>query len=310
MDGRSGSKRSSGIGGVMNRRGFLKTLGLAGATAICPKPSWGATPEGGADPYGVLVDTTRCVGCNTCTAACAEANGLPEPKDPEAVTKPTTTQWTAIGRYQTSKGEIFAKHQCMHCVTPACHSACLTAAMEKTPDGPVVWRESKCMGCRFCMVSCPFEGPKFEYSSTNPRIRKCFMCADRVHKGGQPACVENCPEGALTFGKRRDLLREAHKRIGDNPTQYVDHVYGEREVGGTSWLYLSAVPFDEIGFRKDVGESSYPGLTVPFLYSVPMVLTLAPTVLVGVAKAMRSGHEEDADKREPAQGAGDEEEAS
>jgi formate dehydrogenase iron-sulfur subunit len=275
----------------MNRRTFLKTLGLAGATVVCPRTSGAAEPSGGVEPYGVLVDTTRCVGCNTCTSACAEANGLPEPEDPEAVTRPTTTQWTAIGRYRTSKGEVFAKHQCMHCVSPACHSACLTAAMDKTAQGPVVWHEDKCMGCRFCMISCPFDGPKFEYTSTNPRIRKCVMCAERLKKGKQPACVENCPEGALTFGKRSDLLREAHKRIGDAPAQYVDHVYGEREVGGTSWLYLAGVPFDEIGFPTDVGETSYPSLTAPFLYSVPMVLTLAPTLLVGVAKALR--HEDE-----------------
>ncbi|HET7499324.1 MAG TPA: 4Fe-4S dicluster domain-containing protein [Candidatus Eisenbacteria bacterium] len=290
----------------MNRRGFLKTLGLAGATVVCPRTSGAAEPSGGAgEPYGVLVDTTRCVGCNTCTSACAEANGLPEPEDPEAVTRPTTTQWTAIGRYKTSKGEVFAKHQCMHCVSPACHSACLTAAMEKTARGPVVWREDKCMGCRFCMISCPFDGPKFEYSSTNPRIRKCVMCAERIAKGQQPACVDNCPEGALTFGKRNDLLREAHKRIGNAPDQYVDHVYGEREAGGTSWLYLASVGFEEIGFPANVGESSYPMLTAPFLYSVPFVLTLAPTLLTSVARAVRKGEEpHDGEASNPAGGNG------
>jgi formate dehydrogenase iron-sulfur subunit len=113
------------------------------------------------------------------------------------------------------------------------------------------------------------------------------MCAERVAKGQQPACVESCPEGALTFGKRNDLLREAHKRIGNAPDQYVDHVYGEREAGGTSWLYLASVPFEEIGFPTNVGESSYPMLTAPFLYSVPFVLTLAPTLLTSVARAVR-----------------------
>lgn len=282
----------------MDRRGFLKTLGFAGATALCPGTSRAAEPSGGGDPIGVLVDTTRCVGCNACTLACAEANGLPEPDDPEAVTKPTVTQWTAVGRFNTSKGEVFAKRQCMHCVTPACDAACLTAALDKTAKGPVVWREDKCMGCRFCMVSCPFDGPKFEYSSTNPRIRKCVLCASRLEKRQQPACVDACPEGALAFGTRRDLLREAHKRIGNAPDQYVDHVYGEREAGGTSWLYLAGVPFDELGFPR-VGEESYPKLTAPFLYSVPMVLTLAPTLLVGVAKAMHSNDEDHEEKPGP-----------
>jgi NAD-dependent dihydropyrimidine dehydrogenase PreA subunit len=144
----------------------------------------------------------------------------------------------------------------------------------------VVWREEKCMGCRFCMVSCPFNGPKFEYSSANPRIRKCVMCADRVRAGKEPACVENCPEGALTFGKRADLIRIGRKRIAENPEQYVDHIYGEREVGGTSWLYLAGVPFEEMDSRATWGRPP----TRPhasFLYSVPMVLTLAPALMLG-----------------------------
>jgi formate dehydrogenase iron-sulfur subunit len=287
----------------MNRRGFLMTLGLAGATVACPRRTGAAEPESGIEPYGVLVDTTRCAGCNSCTYACAEANGLPEPEDPDSVTKPTTTQWTAIRKFETSKGEVYVKRQCMHCVSPACDAACLTAAMEKTAEGPVVWREDKCMGCRFCMISCPFDGPKFEYSSTQPRIRKCVMCADRVRKGGEPACVENCPEGALAFGKRGDLLRTAHKRIADSPDKYIDHVYGEREVGGTSWLYLAGVPFEDLGFPADVGEKPYPELTASFLYSVPMVLTLAPALMLGVAKAT---HQENGEVAEEAANGGEE----
>ncbi|HEU4334551.1 MAG TPA: 4Fe-4S dicluster domain-containing protein, partial [Candidatus Eisenbacteria bacterium] len=165
-------------------------------------------------------------------------------------------------------------------------------------EGPVEWREEKCMGCRFCMVSCPFNGPKFEYSSTNPRIRKCVLCADRLKKGEQPACVEECPEEALTFGKRAELLRIAHRRIAEEPDRYIDHVYGEREVGGTSWMYLAGVPFGELGFPTDVGETPYPNLTASFLYSVPMVLTLAPALMLGVSKALRPD-EDGAAEREP-----------
>jgi len=278
----------------MDRRGFLKTLGLAGATLTLPRGGAAAQSDGDAEPCGVLVDTTRCAGCNSCTYACAEANGLPEPEDPDAVTRPTTEQWTAVRTFKTSKGEVHVKRQCMHCVHPACGSACLTAAMKKTAEGPVVWREEKCMGCRFCMVSCPFDGPKFEYSSANPRIRKCILCADRIRDGESPACVENCPEEALTFGTRRDLLRIAHKRIANAPDRYVDHIYGEREAGGTSWLYLAGVPFGELGFPTDVGEASYPSLTSSFLYSVPMVLTLAPALMLGVAKGSRDERDEGA----------------
>lgn len=286
----------------MDRRGFLKTLGVAGATVVCPIATRAeAKPEGGEEPFGVLVDTTRCVGCNTCTYSCAEANGNPEPKDPDSVHETSPDQWTAIRSYSTSKGDVYVKRQCMHCQLPACGSACLTKAMYKTAAGPVVWREQKCMGCRFCMVSCPFDMPKFEYHSATPRIRKCVMCSERVRKGQMPACVENCPEGALTFGKRSDLLNIARKRIADNPDQYVKHIYGEREAGGTSWMYLAGVPFDEIGLRTDVGDEPYPTLAASFLYSVPMVLTLAPALLLALSKAgeRRKGTEADGESEPP-----------
>jgi len=278
----------------MNRRGFLKTLGVAGATVACPRTARAATPAGGEDPYAVLVDTTLCVGCNTCTYSCAEANGLPEPEDPESVKKTTTEQWTVINAYETSKGDVYVKRQCMHCVSPACDSACLTAAMNKTAEGPVVWREGKCMGCRFCMVSCPFDSPRFEYNSAVPRIRKCVMCAGRLQKGEEPACVENCPEGALKFGKRSELLAIARKRIAENPDQYVNHIYGEHEAGGTSWLYLAGVPFDQIGFRTDIGDESYPMLTAGFLYSVPVILAAAPALMYAVSRMHRGSEEREA----------------
>jgi formate dehydrogenase iron-sulfur subunit len=286
----------------MDRRGFLKTLGLAGATVALPKVATAAAPAAPADgrePYGVLVDTTRCVGCNTCTYACAEANGLPEPDDPDNVHVTSENQWTAIQSFKTSRGQVHVKRQCMHCTLPACASACLTQAMKKRADGPVEWREDKCMGCRFCMISCPYDMPKFEYTSATPRIRKCSMCADRVKKGQEPACVENCPEGALTFGKRADLIQTARKRIADAPDRYVAHVYGEREVGGGSWLYLAGVPFDQIGFRTDLGEEPYPMLTTGFLYNVPAVLAVVPPLLLALSKATGKAVKEDEATEEP-----------
>jgi formate dehydrogenase iron-sulfur subunit len=277
----------------MDRRGFLKTLGVAGATVALPAIGRAeATPGSGEEPYGVLVDTTRCVGCNSCTQACAEENGYPEPKDPDSVHETSPEQWTAVAKYNTSKGEVFVKRQCMHCLLPACSSGCLTKAMVKTDAGPVVWRGNKCMGCRFCMVSCPFDMPKFEYRSANPRIVKCIMCADRVKKGQQPACVENCPQEALKFGKRSDLLRIGHKRIAENPDQYVNHIYGEREVGGTSWMYLAGVPFEQIGFRTDLGEEAYPMLTTNFLYSVAAVDTVAPVLFLALSRMGRRAETE------------------
>jgi Fe-S-cluster-containing dehydrogenase component len=277
----------------MNRRSFLKTVGASGAMALAASDKTEASAAAESrDPYAVLVDTTRCAGCRNCEVVCAETNGLPEPDVMddsvlESERNPGESQWSVINRFDTDAGEIFVKRQCMHCVQPACASACLTKAMLKTEDGPVIWRESKCMGCRFCMVSCPFDMPKFEYDSAVPKIQKCRMCFDRLAEGEKPACVENCPAEALTFGRRSELLAEARRRIVEDPDGYVDHIYGEHEVGGTGWLYLSAVPFDQIGFRTDLGQVAYPRLTEDFLYGVPIVLTLWPAFLLALSQATK-----------------------
>jgi formate dehydrogenase iron-sulfur subunit len=282
-----------GSNSKMNRRSFLKTVGVAGAVAMGSSGGANASADGeGIEGYAVLVDTTRCVGCRNCETVCAEANGLPEPDVMddsvlEAVRKTSETQWSVINRFDTDKGEFFVKRQCMHCVLPACASACLTKAMKKTDEGPVVWRENKCMGCRFCMVSCPFDMPKFEYNSANPKIQKCRMCWERLKEGQIPVCVENCPAEALTFGKRSEMIAEARRRIVVESGSYVDHIYGEHEVGGTGFLYLSAVPFEQIGFRTDLGSLAYPKLTQDFLYGVPIVLTLWPAFLLALSNATK-----------------------
>jgi Fe-S-cluster-containing dehydrogenase component len=216
----------------------------------------------------------------------------------DAVRQTSETQWAVINRFETDDGEMFVKKQCMHCGQPACSSACLTRAMQKTDAGPVRWRENKCMGCRFCMISCPFNIPKFEYDSANPRIQKCNLCWDRLEEGEQPVCVEECPAEALTFGKRRDLIKEARRRIHEDPDDYIDHIYGEHEAGGTSVLYLASVPFEQLGFNIEVGTEAYPRLSAPFLYGVPVVLTLMPPLLLAVSQATKretgdegTGHE-------------------
>ena len=193
-----------------------------------------------------------------------------------------------MNEYKTSKGTVYAKMQCMHCNEPACGAACLTQAMTKTKEGPVIWRGDKCMGCRYCMVSCPFDIPKFEFHSPNPKIEKCTMCYEtRVKKGELPACVENCPNEALMFGTRRELITEARRRIYEKPDLYYDQIYGEHEAGGTCWLYLSPVPFKEIGLRS-IQKESYPALTKGFLYTVPSVFVLVPALLLGIQQATKS----------------------
>lgn len=281
----------------MDRRNFLKAFGIAGGTALAKaSPLKAKTKVPQKEFMGILVDTTRCIGCQTCEEVCAEVNGLPAPDLDVDVFKtkrtPTPTQYTVINGFETEKGDVYVKQQCMHCNEPACASACLTKAMLKTEEGPVIWREDKCMGCRFCMVSCPFNMPKFEDDSPNPKIQKCKMCWERLEEGKQPACVENCPAEALMYGKRSELIEIAKERIYKNPDDYVHHIYGEHEVGGTGYLYLAGVPFEQLGFNTKVGTKPLPELTTEFLYSVPIVLTLWPAFLLGVSNATKDKGEE------------------
>lgn len=277
----------------INRRDFLKALGITGVSLGACKKLNAATEKtntGDTEFYGILYDSTLCAGCQGCEWECALENDLPDPdlKDvPEAgrIRKANENRRTVVNMYSTSRGDAYVKTQCMQCSQPACASACLTRSMYKTREGPVIWREDKCMGCRYCMVSCPYDAPKFEYFSTNPQIQKCDMCNHRVIEGQQPACVEGCPAGALTFGTRRELIAEARKRINDNPDQYHDHIYGEHEAGGTGYLYLSASPFEELGFNTKVMNRPYPELTRGFLYSVPSIFVLWPAMLLGIHKA-------------------------
>jgi hypothetical protein len=111
---------------------------------------------------------------------------------------------------------------------------------------------------------------------------KCTLCHPRIQKGLLPGCVEACPKEALTFGKRKDLLALARERIRRNPGRYIDHIYGENEMGGTSWLYLSGVPFHQVGMREDLGVTPAPELTAGALGAVPIVVGLWPVLLTGI----------------------------
>jgi len=159
--------------------------------------------------------------------------------------------------------------------------------MLKTKNGPVIWRKEKCMGCRFCMMSCPFDAPKFQYDSPMPEIKKCTMCWNRLKNGEKPACAGNCPAGALLFGTRRDLIDEARSRIHTHPGRYNHEIYGEHEAGGTGYMYLSAAPFEELGLNTSLDRKPYPELTAGFLYSVPLIFLLWPAMLLGLHVATR-----------------------
>jgi formate dehydrogenase iron-sulfur subunit len=278
----------------LDRRSFFKTLGAAGLTLAVGNELQAAPGDPEKVEFsGFLYDSARCVGCQTCESSCATANNLPESTDElkaGVIRNTSENRRTVINAFTTEKGEVYAKKQCMHCNEPACAAACLTKAMYKTKEGPVIWRGNKCMGCRYCMVSCPFDIPKFEYHSSNPKIQKCDMCYSRQQEGKLPACVENCPAEALVFGKRRDLIDEARKRMCENPGMYENYIFGEHEAGGTAILHISPVPFNELGLNTDMRKASYPELSKGFLYAVPTIFVLWPAVLLGIHEATKDNH--------------------
>ncbi len=296
-DGVPAQKQQSG----MNRRAFLGTCAaISGITLVGARGAAHASAEfsGWPDSYGVLTDLTACVGCRSCEKACNEANGLPAPDKPfddasvfDVLRAPTHKAYTVVNRYDNPKDKskpIYRKVQCNHCKEPACLTSCPIHAYTKTPEGPVMYNPELCFGCRYCMTACPFNIPAYDYySALEPRIQKCTMCHPRIKEGKITACAEACPAGALTFGKREDLLKLGRKRIADNPDRYVDHIYGENEVGGTNWMYIAGVPFELLGFPTNLPKRPLIEETKGFLAAVPIVLTAWPALFGTIYAALR-----------------------
>jgi formate dehydrogenase iron-sulfur subunit len=277
----------------LSRRAFLKKAGagaagmilaqlLAGKTRLSPASA--ASAESG---WGMLIDLTRCVGCNACALACKASNHLPnDDVVPQAL---DSDAYTFIDSRQVSGAEgqteqRYIKRQCMHCLNPACVAACPAAAMYKSETGAVVYRPERCLGCRYCQMACPFEVPSFEWGNgLTPVIGKCWLCYERPQEGHRPACIEACPTGALRFGRREELLAQAHAQIASNPGRYVDHVFGEFEVGGTSILYLSDIPFQELGFPTNLPHTAPPEETEKIMHALPAVLVSVAALMAGTA---------------------------
>ena len=304
-ENKAGKKGTSEI----SRRGFLLgTAAAIGGTALLGSSRNASAFKdlsGWPDRFGCLTDLTACVGCRSCEAACNEANNLPKPSVPfdevsvfKEKRRPSVNAYTVVNQYKNPKDEskpLYRKVQCNHCNEPACASACPIHAYTKTPEGPVLYDPEKCFGCRYCMIACPFYVPAYDYESAlKPKIVKCVMCSEIVKKGGIPACASACPGGAITFGKRSELIKLARKKIAGAPDRYIDHIYGEHEVGGTSWMYISGVPFEQLDFPTNLPKKPLIEETKGFLGSVPVVFTVWPALFGTVYAALR--HRENLEK--------------
>jgi len=229
-------------------------------------------------PKAILYDSTLCIGCRACEGACAERWGLPYNDKIASEERISAHKLTTI----VTHGERFSRRLCMNCLQPACVSVCPVGALQKTVLGPVTYDPEKCMGCRYCMQACPFQVPTYEWSSWLPRMRKCDMCYERQSHGKLTACAEACPVGATKNGDRDALIAEAHERISEKPDQYYKKIYGLDVVGGTSVLYLSAVPFEQIGLRTNLPQEPLPMLTWRVLEMLPDVVSTGTVLLGGI----------------------------
>lgn len=226
-------------------------------------------------PQALLIDLTRCIGCKECVAACLVEHGLGS--DPEKVTGLSSRALTALAE----KDGLYVRQLCRHCLTPACASVCPVEAFRKTPEGPVVYDASRCLGCRYCMQACPYDVPKYQWDKAVPAVVKCDLCATRVAAGKPTACAEACPAEATVFGSRDELIAEAHRRMAADPKAYHPHLYGESEGGGTSVMFLSPVPFETLGFPK-LGDQPLAELTAAALGKIPGILSIGGALLAGI----------------------------
>jgi formate dehydrogenase beta subunit len=302
---------------TVSRRELL-TSACAGAAvaAVGGSASAAGHKSAPADAIGMLYDATVCIGCKACVAACSEANDLaPDttmsgglwqmPLDLNAQTK----NIILLAKDDVSGTTSFMKRQCMHCIDPACVSGCPFGALAKGEKGIVEWKASRCIGCRYCEISCPFDVPRFEWTKFNPRIVKCELCKDRLAQGKEPACTEVCPAKAVIFGTRQSLLAEAKRRIQASPGKYYQNrVYGEGDLGGTQVLYLSHLPFEKVGlpeagtesrahYGSKVHEVVYKGMAIPIgIYAI-----LVATARRRFKVMEEEGRREEADSGRPHQ---------
>jgi formate dehydrogenase iron-sulfur subunit len=275
-----------------SRRDFIKGVAAGSLAAGMARAGANKRFDGYPGRFGLLHDSTLCVGCRSCEFACNEVNQLPPPAAPiadqkifEKVRGPTDKGYTVVNRYRKAQGNkpaVYRKHQCMHCNEPCCASVCFVNAFTKTPEGPVLYDPNVCVGCRYCVFACPYYTLAYEYDDpATPRVVRCTMCYPLIKKGRNPACADACPTGAIRFGKREDLIKVARERIRKYPERYINYVFGEHDYGGTSWLTLVGLPLEQVGLPSELPYEPLPDLTTHFLSLAPIVAAIFPGLLAG-----------------------------
>jgi Fe-S-cluster-containing dehydrogenase component len=297
---------------AMTRREALRKLTAGTVSVVATGAATGValsgvahseeTPAVPPEAVGLLYDATRCVGCQSCVAACAQANNEAMNASSQKLYQiaydlnSTTRNIIKLYRPADGKSYSYVKQQCMHCVDPACVAGCMFKGLKKdAKTGVVSWNSKLCVGCRYCEIACPYHIPKFQWEGYNPRIVKCELCKERLARGDQPACSSVCPVHAVIFGKRAELLIEAKRRIKENPGKYFqDRVYGEHEAGGTQSLYLSHIPFTNLGL-PDLPDESVPQKYLKWqkrVYSYLAVPAVVYASVVGVISGSFKEHKE------------------
>jgi Fe-S-cluster-containing dehydrogenase component len=288
----------------ISRRDLLKGAAAVGATTALAGTAEARDPvDPSPDAVGMLYDSTLCIGCRACVTRCKEVNGFPADRGDGAYQQPTDLNGTTkniIREFRDGEKQAFMKQQCMHCVDPSCVSVCMMGALHKEGEGKrrfegerkgtgiVLWDKYTCTGCRYCQIACAFNVPKFEWFEPFPAIVKCELCRQRARPEAEgplavanPGCCEICPRQAVIYGRRSELLAEARRRIAAEPARYADHVYGEKEGGGTQVLYLApaGVRFADLGL-PDLPERSSAAFSesvshAPYLHGVTPVALYA-----------------------------------
>lgn len=227
---------------------------------------------------GILFDATLCVGCGACYQACKEVNHLPQTNSDFLKDHLSDKTFTVIEQYN----DLYSRKLCMHCNEPACVSVCLVGAITKSSTGAVIYDADKCIGCRYCMQACPHKVPRYEWGTTQPRIRKCNLCDDRVKVGKLPACAEACPTEATLFGDMDQLIAVAKKRLQNHPEKYYQKIYGLEDAGGSHVLVISPVPFEQLGYVTKLPQESMPEFTMRAMEKIPSVVIGGGVFLSGM----------------------------